>query len=240
MHQSTPAGDDRLPVELPPLISEARNAVGDTVFARNAHGTYSRPRTVPTDPNTGRQQRYRARFATVVARWSGSITQAQRDAWNVYAKQVWHRNRIGCAIRLSGFLHFVRLNQRRQITAFGWIDMPPTELSQPTITATVVKRTPGSGVLSVVFSQQDEWATQPGARFFVFTGVAQSAGINFYAGPFRRATIVHGSTPIPPVLPHAFADPYGLQTAPRCWFRAYCQLADGRVSVDHIIEMTLP
>ena len=42
--------------------------------------------------------------------WSNTLTQVQRDGWEVYAAAITRQNKLGSQIKLTGFNHFMRSN----------------------------------------------------------------------------------------------------------------------------------
>jgi hypothetical protein len=88
-------------------IAEAKGAVGNLVYSRNFYGSYVKARVTPTNPNSTRQQDWRARLAAAVAAWQASTLaeklpyQAQADARNVHS-------RIGKWQKITAYNLFIR------------------------------------------------------------------------------------------------------------------------------------
>lgn len=216
--------------QLQPITSFASGSVGATVFARNQHGPYTRARTAPTDPNTLRQQRYRLRWRLAAQAWQTDTTPDQRQAWTTYADNARRQSQAARTTHLSGQQAFMRANISRQVVAFGFVFDPPTIFTTPTFSHPSLTQIPAPGFVRMVFGNTDTWAADPDGALVVFIGHARTANTNFYAGPFRRGIIVRGQTPIPPVVPKLFVDPWGAESPPNKWFRALVFRGDGRVS----------
>lgn len=60
-------------------------SIGATVHSHNRFGQYIRARSVPVNPNTARQVIARNAARSIMIAWQNTLTQDQRDAWNVYA-----------------------------------------------------------------------------------------------------------------------------------------------------------
>lgn len=82
-------------------------SVGGVVASHNAGGAYLRNRSVPTNPNSLRQQLVRSSVTTAAGLWQG-LTLAQRSAWTAYAVGTPVTNRLGESITLSGWNMFAR------------------------------------------------------------------------------------------------------------------------------------
>lgn len=224
--------------ELQPLTSLASGSVGATVFARNQHGPYTRDRTVPTDPNTIRQQRGRTHWRLLVQRWAAGLTDAQRRGWHDYAEAIHSYSRTPRATHLSGQQAFLRNNAPRQITALGVVHDAPTVFTDPLVQPVGVNALVAVGFVSVSFDNTDTWADNPAGALFVYVSPEQTPGTNFYKGPFRRAGLVRGTVGPPPVSPRSMPDPWGITTSFNRWARTRAVTADGRVSPSVIRHFT--
>jgi hypothetical protein len=215
---------------LQPLTSYASGSVGDTVFARNQHGPYTRARTVPTNPNTPRQRRARRRWGEIAWRWHSILTPLERDSWTDYAAHRVVRSVSLRPTRLTGQQAHQRANVARQVGAFGWIRSAPSIYRDPQWTRPTAVTGGGSGFVLFTIDPTDEWATQNNAALVVFVGDGRPSTINFFKAPFRRAGLVRGFAVTPPAATQFVLDPWGIVPANRRWFRSYAFLADGRVS----------
>lgn len=113
-----------------PLISDARNKLGGSVFARNRSGVYARARVAPTQPRTPSQVANRTGFASITANWK-TITQAQRAGWNTLASTRTLTDSLGNKFRPSGFQLFVSCNRNIVVTGGPTISDPPDPTVNP-------------------------------------------------------------------------------------------------------------
>lgn len=220
------------------IASHVSGSVGDTTYARNQHGLYARARTTPTDPNTGRQQRIRARFAEIVARWQGNLDNAGRALWNDYAHNLGYPNPAGDSKKLTGQQAFIRTNMSRQTLSFGILLVPPVIFSAPAFAVPSANGLAGPGVIVIGFDEGDPWVSDANGAMVVWSGRGNPTSVNFYAGPYRRVTIVRGNPGTPPQSPILRADPYATSMGPHRWIRAYSFLSDGRISQTHRVQWT--
>lgn len=218
------------------IATHVSGSVGTTTFARNQHGLYARARTVPTDPNSGRQQRIRARWADIVSRWASDLTVAGRKGWNDYARRLGYRNPAGDSKKLTGQQTFIRTNMSRQAAPYGLVVVPPVDFSAPAFGVPSANGFPGPGVISIGFDESDPWVTDANGAMVVFSGRGNPTTVNFYAGPYRRVTIQRGDPVTPPTSPLLKFDPYATSSGAHRWLRAYSFLGDGRISPDRRVQ----
>lgn len=214
------------------LFTTASGSVGGITAGRNRGGLYFRARTTPTDPNTQRQQTVRANMAFFVARWNNTLTQAQRDTWDAYAKNVPLIGPLGNPRTVSPMNHFIRLNLPRFQAAFaGSIDVAPSVFTHadlsPAVSATA---TAFGNKLNFGFSQDDSWLPNPQSALIVWGGRPVNPGVKFFAGPYRFAGRLPGFPPAGPTSPFAATSAYPLTVGQRVFFKARVSLVDGRLS----------
>lgn len=202
---------------------------GGIVWSRNRSGAYVRNRAVPVNPNTDRQVAVRNAVRSITIAWDTILTQAQRDAWSVYAANVTWKNKLGQDIHLTGLNHFVRSNTPRVQHGLPRVDAAPVIFDLATaeleLAATASEATQD---LTVAFSTVPPWATEQDAWQFFAMGLPQNGSIKFFGGPFRHLGIIHGGDPAvsPMVAPAAF--PFAENQ--RVWVRSRISRADGRLS----------
>lgn len=90
------------------LYHEIAGSIGNTTWWRARGGIRSKARVAPTNPRTTVQQVNRGRFATFSQHWR-QLSEQQRQTYNVYAKSLRTRQRLGYCSRLNGF----NLHQRQ-------------------------------------------------------------------------------------------------------------------------------
>lgn len=95
-----------------PFLGEMRGRVAGNVFSHNKGGDYVRRGTTPTNPQTSRQQQTRQVLGAYSAFWTSNLTQAKRDAWDVYAAANPIKNSLGQDILISGLAWYVKCCSR--------------------------------------------------------------------------------------------------------------------------------
>lgn len=99
-----------------PIGADFSGSIGSTTASRNRFGPYLRTKAIPINPNTVRQQTIRALFATMVNVWTNTLTQLERDNWDLWAANTTILGKDGSPINITGQNAYVRYNViRRQI-----------------------------------------------------------------------------------------------------------------------------
>lgn len=222
-------------------VVQASGSLAGNTYARNRYGNYMRARTKPVNPNTSSQQSIRSAVTQMVARWSNTLTAAQRAAWALYASSVGMLNRLGEAINLSGFNHFIRSAALRSYVGATIVDDGPTEFSLPETDSTLaVTISEAAQKLSITFDTGLAWVNEDDAHMAVFMGQPQGPSINFFNGPWKLAGTIDGDSVTPPTSPDATLDcPFVATDDQKAWI--YCRItrADGRVSSKFIASCTV-
>ena len=101
-------------------VLAASGSIGGQTAAHNRFGNYFRARTTPVNPASGRQSVIRAAIQNLAQRWSTTLTQAQRDEWEVYAANIVRTDSLGSQIKLTGFVMLLQLfiQQHGQLRLF--------------------------------------------------------------------------------------------------------------------------
>lgn len=115
------------------LVSDARGKIGGNVFARNKGGAYVRSFTMPTNPQTGKQQIVRQNLASLSADWR-VLSPSQRLGWNEAAQDFPQLNRMGEQYFLSGQQLFLKFNAMLAGAGQSKVVNPPNPVELPTIT----------------------------------------------------------------------------------------------------------
>ena len=213
------------------IFAQASGSLDGTVFSHNQFGRYTRNRTIPTNPNTARQQGVRANFGVASSVWSSVASQAQRDAWDVFAANIPTQNRVGETIFLTGFHHFVGSNTARLVAGLGAVLAAPVILSLPPRDATFsILATTVAQLLVVNFDTTEPWVEEDGAGLLVSMGLPQPPSRTFFATPYRFAGTILGDSISPQTSPQVFAAPFVLGANQRVWARARIATADARIS----------
>lgn len=112
-------------VKFSALISEMRNKLNGSVFARNRGGAYLRTKVTPVNPKSTAQVLSRARLTQFSQAWR-SLTQAQREAWNSVVTQWSSTDVFGDVVNPSGNTLFSRLNINIAIAGGAELLTPPS------------------------------------------------------------------------------------------------------------------
>lgn len=212
-------------------VIQMSGSIAGTTHARNASGNYVRARTKPVNPNTARQQRARAAMAMLTVRWAETLTVAQRASWNLYGANVAMKNKLGEAIHLSGFNHYMRSNSFLAQMAITLIDDGPVNFTLPDKDPTfAIVGSEATQQFDVTFDDTLAWASEDNAYMTFLTGQPQNAQRNFFAGPWRGIRFLSGAAGVPLVSPQNVGAQYVISDGQHCWGQARIYRADGRVS----------
>lgn len=215
----------------PLLFGDGRGSEGGRVFSRNRYGLYTRTRAVPVNPSSSRQQAARLRFQTLAELWNGSLTQAQRDAWNLYGDSVTMLDSMGRSIKLTGFSHYIRSNSVILQAGGTRVDDGPTTFTLPEADPTfdcAVTESPQQ--VAVTFDNTLGWANEDGGWLAVSMSMPRPAGREYIGGPYRYMASVEGDSVTPPTSPDNQTPPFAVAAAQKVEVFARIARADGRVS----------
>ena len=206
-------------------------SIAGTTFARNRSGSYARARTKPINPNTARQVLVRSIMANLSTRWSQTLTADQRTAWNLYASSVSMKNRLGEAINLTGFNHYLRSNSNRLAEGIALIDAGPTvfELAEKD-SAIEISPDASRQMIDLTFDDTMEWVDEDEAWLFIQQGRPQNAQRNFFAGPYFDMKDKHGDSGAPLTTPESFSATQVITEGQKLWCKFQIARADGRIS----------
>lgn len=216
------------------LITQGSGSIGGMTIAHNAGGQYIRARTIPTNPNTPRQQAVRNSMAILSTRWVEVLTQVQRDAWAVYAANVTKTNPLGDQINVSGLNMYVRGNVPRIQGGLPLADNAPTIFDIGTFTDPAFTIDTASDELDLTFTPTDDWANEDDSAMEVFASQVQNGTINYFKGPYVFIGQVLGDGTTPPTSPAAIALPGPTVAGQRTFFRVNVTRVDGRLSGDFL------
>jgi hypothetical protein len=93
-----------------PIIADARNKIGGSVFARNRAGVYARALVAPVQPRTPSQQANRAIFASLTSAWK-TLSAANRASWNTLAPSIILKDSLGQSYMPSGLQLYISCNR---------------------------------------------------------------------------------------------------------------------------------
>ncbi len=111
-------------------ISELRNKLGGSVYARNRYGAYARNYAIPDQPNTVYQTDMRALFGAVSSYWA-IITEDEREQWRQAATRVVRYDIFSNSGYLTGLQYFNKINIELMLVTDELITTPPALRSTP-------------------------------------------------------------------------------------------------------------
>jgi len=216
------------------LATEMSGSLAGITASHNRGGQYFRARAIPVNPASDLQNVIRGALSWLAIRWTGGLTQLQRDAWDTYADNVTVVDRLGASRKLTGLNWYVAANTPRKqagiILPSYPIDTAPIVMTMAQLTPpTIVSATAATEVLSIGFTNTDDWATAVGGALLVYCGIPQSPGMMAYKGPYKYSGKIAGAV-VPPTspLPITSAIPFGVGNRIHVQFRSVT--ADGRIS----------
>jgi hypothetical protein len=212
-------------------IVQASGSIAGVTHARNRFGNYIRSRTKPVNPSSQIQKDVRTVMAYLTAYWASTVTPTQRIAWATYAAAIAMKNRLGETVYLTGFNHFIRSNVEFKRHLHAVTAPAPTILTLPEQDPTfAISASLAANKLSVVFAPTALWALEAGAYMMVYMGQPRSATRNFFAGPWRWAGNILGTSPTAPTSPQLLDPPYTLTVGQVVTCYARIRRVDGRIS----------
>lgn len=212
-----------------PEGTQISGSIGGTVWSHNRFGAYKRNRSIPVNPNTDRQVAVRNAVRALMVAWENTLTQPQRDAWEVYADNVPWQNRLGQSVKLTGSNMYVRTNTILLQLGKTRIDVAPVIFTLAAAElALSVTASEATQQLTIAYDDGEPWANEAGAFQFFFMGLPQNANKTFFGAPFRYINLADGATPA--VSPGIFAAPFPFAEGQRIWVQSRIIRADGRLS----------
>jgi hypothetical protein len=218
------------------IAAQPSGSLGGIVFSHNRGGSYTRIRSIPTNPNTPFQQTVRSAMAALSAMWSGVLTQTQRDSWDSYALATPLINRVGDPINVGGLGMFQRTNVLvLQTAAAGGVVLltAPTifnlgEFSEPSVQA--ISEATQQMVLN--FNTADPWVGETDSNMLVFISRPQNPSIQYFKGPYRFAGSIDGDATTPPTSPATINVTFPVLEDQKIFYRVRVIRSDGRVSAE--------
>lgn len=191
-------------VKFSALISEMRNKLNGSVFARNRGGAYLRNKVTPTNPQTLAQVQARSLLTQFSQSWR-SLTQAQRDSFTSVVDQ-WARTDIfGDVVNPSGSSLYIRLNINISLAGGTAIDVAPQPVGAEALTALSVSAD-DSGIVSLTYAP----ATVPSDHAMYIEATPQlSAGISNANSKFRFVQTIAAGIASPQDIGSAYQIKFG-------------------------------
>lgn len=189
-------------VKFSAIVSEMRNKLNGSVFARNRGGAYVRTKVTPLNPMTARQVSARS-LLTGLAQEFRSLTQEQITAWNNATSQWQTTDIFGDLVSPTGLALYVRLNSNIINGGGTAIATPPAPVGASPLTDLSLT----ASVTGDVFDIQFLPATVPANHAMYLESTEMlSPGINNANSRFRYIDVLPASTP-------SAYDAFAVQTA---------------------------
>lgn len=192
-------------VKFSALISEMRNKLNGSVFARNRGGNYLRTKVTPVNPQSLAQVQARALLTQFAQSWRG-LTQAQIAAWNAAVDQWSTTDVFGDSVTPSGSALYVRLNINISLAGGTPLTTPPSPVGADALTALSVAADAGAGDFDVTFAPS---AVPANHALFVESTPMLSPGISNANNRFRRIATLAPAAASPADLFTAQTDKFG-------------------------------
>lgn len=181
------------------VVSDMRNKLNGSVFARNKGGAYVRTKVTPLNPQTTAQVSARA-LLTQLSQNFRSLTQEQITAWNNAIQQWGTTDIFGDVVNPTGLALYVRLNANILNAGGTAIVTPPSPIGADAITALSLAGDVSSSTYTVTFAPASVPADH---AMYLESTTMLSPGINNANSKFRSIA----------VLAPAAASPYAAYAA---------------------------
>lgn len=215
-------------VKFSALISEMRNKLNGSVFARNRGGAYLRTKVTPLNPQSIAQVAARNKLTQFSQSWR-SLTQAQRDAWNAAVSQYATTDVFGDVVNPTGATLFTRLNINIANAGGTVINTPPAPQGADALAEISITATAAGNVFDVTFDP----ATVPANHTLVVESTPMlSPGISNASSQFRVIGSVAAAASSPADLGAEQVSKFGaLVTGQKVFIRAkFINKVTGEVS----------
>lgn len=111
-----------------PIVSDARNKQGGTVFTKTRFGSMARRKVSPVQPRSNFQMAVRARLTAFAKLWADVTMDNYRAAWVSLANNTPTKDTFGQSQRLTGMQFFVKINAALAAIGLPHILPPPATL----------------------------------------------------------------------------------------------------------------
>lgn len=212
-----------------PLLSIASGSVGGLTFLPSSGGMALRGKAVPVNPSTPQQNTVRGLLRYLIDYWDHRLTDAQRDAWTLYARNTPRVNRIGHSVILAGPQTWIRSQLPRLQAGLSLVPNAPTLFTVGAFT-TISPFTVDSIAQRLIFAfdNTDSWATVSGSAMLVYIARPQNPSVTIIRRNYRFAGLIPGNTFLPPVSPTNIPLPFLFSIGQKCFFRVVVTRVDGR------------
>jgi hypothetical protein len=184
-------------MKVTPAFGPMSGKMGGTVASHNRGGAYFRAKSIPTNPNSTRQQAVRAIMTGLVGYWGETLTVLQRDAWKTYADNTPYNDVLGQSIVMTGQNAFIANNVARQQAGLPAVLDAPVIYDHGQMVANFIGDVAGDDVVGsfsinsgLLDANTVNLAMPPDddGDLLVYFGRPVSVGTNFYKGPYQFYT----------------------------------------------------
>lgn len=186
------------------LVAEIRGKEGGMVFSRNKGGAYVKVKVTPTNPQTIYQQNQRGQLGAISQAWR-ALTQAQRDAWGVFAAGAPVTNIFGDQTFLSGFGAFCKTNRNLRLLGIATLTSPVAIAAFGSFTTLSIAS--AAGAVTAAWTITGNAAS---IRFFYDLTPGLAPGIKFAKNKFRLLVADSVAPVSPKVLTTLYTARFGV------------------------------
>lgn len=174
------------------LVSDIRNSLNGSTFARNRGGNYFRNKTSPVNRQTPAQMTLRNAFGSIAQAWQG-LTDGERQSWIDAVPDYAYTDQFGDIRNLSGSQLHQKLNQNLAVVGAAMIATAPIKVP--------VFQIGSASVVTSAATQDMDLDLTPGPTPATVKIVVQatrpvSAGRNFLKNEYRTIHIINGGTSV--------------------------------------------
>lgn len=213
------------------VYTQVSGSVGGLTYAHNRGGMYARARSLVTNPNTEAQQAVRDAVRELTDAWTNILTDADRDAWNLYAFNTPMLNKLGDLTKRSGQNMYIRGNTPRLQATLPRVDSGPIVFDLGSFTPITMTAVATGDHISLTFDNTDEWANEDDSSLLIYQSRPQNGTKRFFAGPYQLMTRINGDGTTPPTSPVLATSLFPLAVGQRVFLRITATRADGRYSL---------
>jgi hypothetical protein len=171
----------------PSLGGAYSGSFGGLTASHNRGGQYLRRRSVPTNPNTVRQQIIRSIFGGLVQSWTSALTEPERQAWRDYAAGTPATDTLGQELILTGQQAYIRSNTARQLAGLAVVEAAPTIFNTGEAPSEITEWSVATGSATLNISGNLAAAASDDGDLLIFIGPPQNPGRTFFKGPYQFA-----------------------------------------------------
>ena len=195
-----------------PIFAKASGSICGSTFTRSKGGSSVRGRSTPTNKTSTRRDSSRKNFACLQVHWNDSLTQSQRDSWELYGENVATTNRLGNSTYQTGKSWFVANNIVRLSAGQTIAEDGPTTFEQgctgPIFNITAIP----AAVIVIGFNKDYGWNSSllSGAAFYL--AEPMNPGTKRQPSNYRFVSFQNGGDGVPAfnfnILPSEYPFPY--------------------------------